>query len=298
MNIKINSNKCLLIGFSLLFSACSSKPLSGYGMDVAKSAAQQAQEQMHSAEQANKVDTSQTYLDLITQMQQAGQWYAALAHTEAYEQKFGASANSQLQRADALRNTGQNEPAQALYQSLLSGTSAARAHRGLGLLHASQQHFDLAVQHLEQARQLNPIDASVLSDLAYAHMLNGNLAAAKLPALQAAQLAPGNAKVQLNLALYWLAVDGNEQARQVMASLQQPGAKGQRSPLDQASVEALQAQASMVKQAARLRTELLMRHVPAPQAGHSPQPAQEASRASATTAQDSAPETTTPRTAL
>ena len=267
MNIKKYSKLCLITGFGLALSACAGKPLSGYGLEVGKSTAQQAQEQMQSAEQATQVDTAQTYLDLIAQMQQGGQWYAALAHTEAYEQKHGVSASSRLLRADALRNTGQIEQAQTIYQSLVTSTSAARAHRGLGLLHASQQRFELAVQHLEQARQLNPIDASVLSDLAYAQMLNGNLAAARLPAMQAAQLAPGNAQVQLNLALYLLAMDSTQEAHQVLGQMAQPSAKGQAPLIDQASLAALQTQVASVKQAARLRSEMLMRSVPAPQAG-------------------------------
>src|SRR5256885_3547902 len=51
--------------------------------------AAQAQQQLQNAQQATQVDNAQTYLDLITQMQQAGQWYASLAHTEAFEQQYG-----------------------------------------------------------------------------------------------------------------------------------------------------------------------------------------------------------------
>src|SRR5256885_15134564 len=71
--------------------------------------AAQAQQQLQNAQQATQVDNAQTYLDLITQMQQAGQWYASLAHTEAFEQQYGVNPESRLMRADALRNTGQVE---------------------------------------------------------------------------------------------------------------------------------------------------------------------------------------------
>lgn len=263
-------------GLVLLLSGCAGKPASGYGADLAKSTAQQAQEQMQSAEQSTQVDTAQTHLDLIAQMQQAGQWYAALAHTEAYEQKHGASTASQLLRADSLRNTGQAEQAQSLYQTLLTGTSAARAHRGLGLLYASQQQFDKAVQHLEWARKLNPIDATVLSDLAYAHMLHGDLNAAKLPAMQAAQLAPSNPRVQLNLALYLMAMNMNNEAQQLLTPLTQASGKNQTPLIDQASLTALQAQVAHVKQAANLRTQGLAPDTPeisaAPAASPTPTP--------------------------
>lgn len=252
-------------------TACASKSPSGYGLEIAKSTAQQAQEQMQSAEQATQVDTAQTYLDLIAQMQQAGQWYASLAHAEVFEQKYGSSAQSRLLRADALRNTGQLEAAQAIYQSLLTGSSAARAQRGLGLLHASQQRYAQAVLHLEQARQLNPIDASVLSDLAYAQMLDGHLQAARLPAMQAAQLAPGNAKVQLNLALYLLASNQTEQAHRVLEQLTQSSSKSQQgTAIDPSSIAALQAQVPRIQQATRLRTELSTPVTAAPISSTSP----------------------------
>lgn len=241
-----------LVGFCLLLAGCASKLPSGYGLG-AKSTAQQAQEQMQTAELATQVDTAQTYLDLISQMQQAGQWYASLAHVDAFEQKHGASDSSQLLRADALRNTGQTEAARNAYQALLGGPNAARAHRGLGLLHASLQQFDQATEHLEQARRLNPIDATVLSDLAYAHMLGGNLDAARLPAMQAAQLGPGDVRAQLNLALYLMAMDSTTEANQVIARLSQAPARGQQPLLDQGSLQALQLQVASVKQAARLR---------------------------------------------
>lgn len=240
-----------------LVAGCASKPApQGYGVNQEGTAAE-AQRQMQQAEQSTKVDTVQTYLDLITQMQQAGQWYASLAHTEAFEQQYGPNASVRLLRADALRNTGQFSQALQVYTSLLTDSNtgmAARARRGMGLLHASQGQYAQAIAHLDMARKLNPIDANVLSDLAYAHMLNGQLAPAQLPVLQAAQLAPANARVQLNLALFWLASGNEPEAAQLLQRLSQPQAKNAPALIDQNSLQTLQTQLSKVRQAVQAQT--------------------------------------------
>jgi len=261
----------------VLLAGCASKPApQGYGVGQEGTAAE-AQRQMQQAEQSTKVDTVQTYLDLITQMQQAGQWYASLAHTEAFEQQYGANTQVRLLRADALRNTGQFAQAQLAYTALLQGgdtNTAARARRGMGLLHASQGQYAQAVTQLEMARKLNPIDANVLSDLAYAHMLNGQLAPAQLPVLQAAQLAPTNARVQLNLALYWLASGNEPEAARLLQRLSQPQAKNMPALIDQNSLQTLQTQLASVQQAvqARASAPIAQTQAPSPQLAAAPAP--------------------------
>lgn len=247
-----------LATLTLALAGCASKGPQGYGAPSAQQeTAAQAQQQLQNAQQATQVDNAQTYLDLITQMQQAGQWYASLAHTEAFEQQYGVNPESRLMRADALRNTGQVEQARQAYLALLQGATTARARRGLGLLYASQGQYGQAVEQLDKARQLNPIDANVLSDLAYAHMLDGRLAAAQMPIMQASQLAPANARVQLNMALFWLASGNQAQASQLLRQLAQPQAKGALPMIDQTSLQTLQAQLTSVRDAVRLRGDSL-----------------------------------------
>lgn len=247
-----------LAALALALAGCASKGPQGYGAPSAQQeTAAQAQQQLQNAQQATQVDNAQTYLDLITQMQQAGQWYASLAHTEAFEQQYGVNQESRLMRADALRNTGQVEQARQAYLALLQGATTARARRGLGLLYASQGQYGQAVEQLDKARQLNPIDANVLSDLAYAHMLDGRLAAAQMPIMQASQLAPANARVQLNMALFWLASGNQAQASQLLRQLAQPQAKGALPMIDQTSLQTLQAQLTSVRDAVRLRGDSL-----------------------------------------
>lgn len=250
----------------LVLAGCAGNSPSGYGLMATQSTAAQAQEQLAQAEQANQVDGTQTYLDLIEQMQQAGQWYASLAHADAFEKQHGPRAESTLLRADALRNTGQLEAAQAVYLSLLGSSNNARARRGLGLLHASQGQYGEAITQLELARQINPIDAGLLSDLAYAQMLDGNLHAARIPALQAAQLAPGNARIQLNLALYLLANGQQDEAYRLLQKLSQPKAKGAAPLIDQASTQMLHQQVGTIEQAISARHAAAAGAAPAPPA--------------------------------
>lgn len=250
-----------------LLTGCAAKPAQGYGLAPEQALAQQAQQQMEQAEQLTQVDPQKTYLNLIDQMQQANQWYASLAHIEAFERQYGNTAQSRLKRADALRNTAQTLPAEAAYRALLGDADAqvrARASRGLGLLYASQQRYGAAVAYLERARQLNPIDADLLADLAYTHMLDGQLEAAALPMLQAAQLAPSNTRVQLNLALYWMASGAREQAAQLLQRLRQPPSPNAAPLIDANSLRTLQAQLANIEQAVRTRKQGLVARQPAP----------------------------------
>lgn len=233
----------------LVMAGCASKAPQGYGVAPAKGTAALAQAQMQMAEQATQVDTSKTYLGLIEQMQQTGNWYASLAHTEAFVSLHGTSAEVQLLRADALRNTLQYEAAHQLYLSLLSTPVASRAHRGMGLLEASQGRYRQAVDALEQARKLNPIDANVLSDMGYAYMLDGQLEPARLPLMQAAQLAPESARVQLNLVIFLLASGENEAGSRLLQKLQLPQPPSKTPLIDAMAVQQLQEQVLKIRQA-------------------------------------------------
>lgn len=246
---------------ALVMAGCASKAPQGYGVAPSQGTAALAQAQMQMAEQATQVDTSKTYLGLIEQMQQTGNWYASLAHTEAFVKLHGVSADVQLLRADALRNTLQFDAAHQLYVSLLSTPVASRAYRGMGLLQASQGRYSQAVEALEQARKLNPIDAHVLSDMGYAYMLDGQLEPARLPLMQAAQLAPDSARVQLNLAIFLLASGQADAGSRLIQQLQLPQAPSKTALIDAVAVQQLQEQVIKVRQAAQVKVP------PAPMTG-------------------------------
>ncbi|MGK8202447.1 pilus assembly protein [Burkholderia cenocepacia] len=196
----------------MLLGACATKD-SGYGVSAQAERAALIQ----AADQKQSVpDTPAMYLSLIQRMQAQGLYYASLAHIDAYDKAYGVSPDTILLRADALRMTDQPAASAASYTQLLKTPLAARGYRGLGLIAGVAGDFDHAVQALTQASELAPTDASLLSDLAYAKLRNGDVVGARVPLMKAAELDQHNAKIVSNLALYLLAAGRSQDAQRLM----------------------------------------------------------------------------------
>ncbi|MFL9867106.1 pilus assembly protein [Paraburkholderia fungorum] len=173
-------------------------------------------------QQANRdpaPDTPGMYLGLIDRMQSQGLYFASLAHIDAYEKQYGVTPDTILLRADALRMTDQPEASASAYARLLQTPLASRGHRGLGLIAGASGDFSRAVDELQQAAQLAPTDASVLSDLGYARMRAGDISGARVPLMKAAELDQNNPKIASNIALYLL-VDGEADRAQALMNQQ------------------------------------------------------------------------------
>ncbi|RDK03583.1 tetratricopeptide repeat protein [Paraburkholderia lacunae] len=199
----------------VLLGACASKDGIGYGIG------QQAERAML-AQKANRdaaPDTPGMYFGLIDKMQSQGLYFASLAHIDAYEKQYGASPDTNLLRADALRMTDQPAAAIAAYGQLLKTPLAARGYRGIGLIAGAAGDFAGAAQALQQAAQLAPTDAVTLSDLGYARLRNGDVNGARVPLMKAAELDQNNPKIVSNVALYLLA--NGDQARALAVMNQQ-----------------------------------------------------------------------------
>lgn len=208
-------------------------------------AAAEAQVQARAAEAAAPDgDPLATHRRLIEQMQREGMWYASLAHIDVLEQQGGASTTVLRLRADALRQTGQVAASRTVYTQLSKAAAAPDAAvglHGLGLLAGGEGDFVQAAHWLEQARQRSPADARVIGDLGYARLLAGQLAQARVPLMQAAQLQPEDLRAQLNLAAWLLASDQAPQAEQMLTALKQGEAS--RSAVQQTAVQARRAAA-------------------------------------------------------
>ncbi|MDX9969950.1 MAG: tetratricopeptide repeat protein [Hydrogenophaga sp.] len=157
-----------------------------------------------------------THAALVRQMQDKGMWYASLAHIDALEQRWGASDDSRLLRAEALRQTEQLDASVRLYEQLTRSSLRAAGWRGLGLIAGAQGRYAEAVSHFEQARQASPTDGLLLSDLGFALIMAQRYDDARLPIMQASQLLPQHPKVRSNLALYLLVQNRPEDARRFM----------------------------------------------------------------------------------
>ncbi len=159
-------------------------------------------------ERTDATDDRAMHLALIVRMQHEGAWYASLAHIDAHRARHGNSAALQVLRADALRETGRLDDADAAYRGLTQGREAAAAWHGLGLVTARRGDPATASTHLERAVRLDPLNAVYVSDLGFARMQAGQHAAAREPLAQAAELAPADPRAIANLAT-WLMVGGD-----------------------------------------------------------------------------------------
>ncbi|WP_313461472.1 Flp pilus assembly protein TadD [Stenotrophomonas sp.] len=205
-----------LLGATAL-AGCSTTSVAQYKQDPVSLAAPERPPQ----------DDKQLYLELITQMQRQGAWYASLAHVDAYRQRYGDSPALRLLQADALRETGQLPGAQTLYASLTNGPQAAAAWHGLGLIAVRNGDDTQAEQALARAVQLQPLNTDYLGDLGFARLRAGQLDHAREPLAKAAELAPGNVKANANLAVYALLRNDTATAERIFSSAALPEAARQ-----------------------------------------------------------------------
>lgn len=183
------------------------------------------------SEEKAEITNPATYLSLIRKMQDQGLYYASLAHIDAYQQRYGRAPEVLLMRADALRETEQLPAAEADYRAVIAATSAmgagtqgamlnAGAWRGLGITAGRQGNFAEAVRCLQVATQLNPTDASTASDFGYALMRAGEVEHARVPLMQAQQMAESSAKIAGNLVIWLTVTEHKDDAASLAAHAQ------------------------------------------------------------------------------
>lgn len=221
---------------------CASTPNSAEAM------ARQADAQIELAKLQDKsaraeYNDQNVYLGLIGKMQQEGMYYASLAHIDAFQQRYGNSTALQVLRADALRETGQDDAALQAYRDLLNTDRAARARHGIGLVLGRQGDFVRAAAELRQASTLDPVNAQVANDLGYALMRGGALQEARVPVMQALELDANNPRVVSNAVVWMLASGKRADATAMM----------QRAAMPEATRVAIRKEADRVARAAQLR---------------------------------------------
>lgn len=211
--------------------------------------AQIALSKLQDKQAQEQYDDRAVYRGLIERMQQQGLYYASLAHLDAYQQRFGDSADVAMLRADALRETEQDEAAAVAYRNLLGSGYAARAYHGLGLLAGRSGDFGEAVTQLEASLSRDPTNALVASDLGYALMRAGQLQQARVPVMQALQLDGANPRIVSNAAVWMLANRQRDQATALMerASMSAPTRKAIAQEADRIAREAARQERAATK---------------------------------------------------
>jgi Flp pilus assembly protein TadD len=150
-----------------------------------------------------------TKLGIIRQMLAAGKPHAALAYLDAAHID---SPQSDLVRADGLRQTGRDASATELYRKLLDSCVAGNAYQGLGLIAGQEGDVIEAVDQLHSASVLLHIDPAIRNDYGYALLLAGEDEAALHEFLTAIELSPGNRQAAHNLLLLLYRTGENEKA--------------------------------------------------------------------------------------
>lgn len=241
----------LLGGTALLLclAGCPTRPQSA--MELMQQERQQqalVNGQQDAAQKAQLPDSKDLALSAISAMQQQGRYFAALAYIAQFHQQFGESVDADVLEAEALRQTGQASRAKVAYQKLISENRAAVGWHGLGLLSGEAGDFATAADDIARATVLEPTNGVYLSDLGYALLREGDLAGARVPMGQAAELAPDDQTVLGNLALLLLLDDQPDQAQSLMV-------RANLSDQAQAQVRTLAAQTQPAVQAWQLRQQ-------------------------------------------
>ncbi|WP_423193852.1 tetratricopeptide repeat protein [Cupriavidus sp. H18C2] len=240
-----------LVAAGALLGGCASVPGSAEAM------ARQADAQIELAKLQEKTARAEyndqnVYLGLIGKMQQESMYYASLAHIDAFQQRFGATPALQVLRADALRETGQDDAALQAYRDLLNTDRAARAQHGIGLVLGRQGDFIRAAVALRQAATLDPVNPQIANDLGYALMRGGALQDARVPVMQALELDANNPRAISNAVVLMLATGKRTEATAMM----------QRAAMPEPTRAAIRKEADRVARAAQLRDKAASRGNP------------------------------------
>ncbi len=170
-------------------------------------------------EQERQTQEKTLHLKLVRQMLDQNSAYAALAHLDAFDKQWGASSESRLLRAEALRNTAQWAAARTLYQQQINTDTSGRAWEGLGKIASLEGQWQLAAMYFESSIKQNPLKAATYNDLGLCYLLLNKPADAKTALLKAIQLAPDSSNALANLALWGYTFNDITSARDVARQL-------------------------------------------------------------------------------
>lgn len=149
-----------------------------------------------------------TTLDFIRQILADGKPHAAIAHLDAARIN---DPQANLLRADALRQTGRQEQAAQIYNSLLGNCLSGYAYQGLGLIASNAGNIQQALEYLRLASSALPTDPSIRNDYGYVLMMSGQNKPALHEFLTTVELAPDYRQAANNLIL--LLYRDNQQSR-------------------------------------------------------------------------------------
>lgn len=135
-------------------------------------------------------------LSMARQQQTEGRYYAALAGLDTLHSDL---PTYRLVRADLLRNLGQYQQADSLYQALESTCLQGQALYGQGLDAAWQGHLSQALTLLASATRVLPTDADLRNDYGFMLLMSGQTDAARAQLMTALELEADHRQAARNL---------------------------------------------------------------------------------------------------
>lgn len=160
------------------------------------------------------------HLSLVNRMLNQKNHYAALAHLDAYDSKWGADVNSKRLRADALRKTGQLDEAERIYKQLLGKLDGGLVWYGLGRVSIDRGDLNNAKDRLEKSVKEDPLLTDAYSDLGLTYMLLNMQQSSYDALMRAVQLSKNEPKSVANLAMWAIVNERYEMANDLADRLE------------------------------------------------------------------------------
>lgn len=182
---------------------------------VAQPSSEEAALETPAMAQARAKREQELHLNLVNKMIAQKNEFAALAHLDSYDRKWGSNFESKRLRADCLRRTGQLDEAETVYKSILGQQQSARIWYGLGKIAIARNDNKTAEMRLEKAVQVDPLMSDAYSDLGLLYLLDGKQDQSYNTLMKAQQLSANDPAIMANLALWGLVYQDFELARNI-----------------------------------------------------------------------------------
>jgi Flp pilus assembly protein TadD len=182
----------------LLLPACSGQ---GGMLSTLTAPAPQVSDPLPQAVDLDQDRTRRLYLIVVNRLRQQGSARAALSYLDAYDLQYPNDPQAMLLRADCLVAIGADEKAEPVYRGLLHTEYQPAANAGLGQVAIARADWKGAIDGFQAAVRLSPSNIGFVNNLAYAQMRAGRYDVALETMRQAHELDPSDALIRNNLIL-------------------------------------------------------------------------------------------------
>lgn len=166
--------------------------------------------------------TKSFYLSVIGQLIGNGQAYAAMAHLDAFDGKFGASALSQKLRGDAWLAVGDLTKAEQSYDAITGAALSGFRLNGLGRVAAATGDWPRSADYFADAVAAAPANPEFLNNLGSSLIHTGRFEEAEFALRKARQLAPADDRIASNLLLLLAKTGKTDRLKEIFSDVNDP----------------------------------------------------------------------------